>query len=506
MKTLFKSKLNLAVFIALIIEFVIALAVSFRNFNDTYLWYDESGQFWIAKGLNHDSDPYSKVGNLMDVIENNQYYNMDPGGFGIIAHYWTMISNDIVWLRLLPFIFFVGVIILFYKISLNYMADKKVALLAMFIPLFFPIMINMAFEFRAYSMEVLGTFLLVFGIDKIKHELSLKNVCIYGLVSSIFMTSRYAALTVTAACSLYLLYLIFQSKNTFKQKVILSFAYGFPVLISVALIYVFALSHQNSDLEQLQYLQYLNNNPSVLLQPVNLCYLLLLLSITPFLLVKKLREKTLKYRTLIAICVILHVLYLSISLIGIYPWRVGSKSNLSINLLLLFTLFIVAIDYIQSKEWMSSFSLAAVVIIAVDTVYGYNRFLYPKHDYSIYPAQDMHINTHYDFNQIENSKHHKIFVESWEAPFIRYDYEYGKHKTNEHHFYPDRFVLQKGIPHPHFTKPESLESYQKRIPKMDQLKGIDCIISSELYDWSKHDHTKWHKVSGCDNLWELNEN
>lgn len=497
---LIKSKNYLLLF--LFVELFFVFAISLRNLNDEYLWYDESGQFWIAKGLNHDSDPYSPEGTIADVIDNNQFYNMDPGGFGIIAHYWTMINNHVIWLRMLPFLFFIGIVYLFFKMSKDYLEDTSVAVLAIFIPFFFPTMLNMAFEFRAYSMEVLGTFLLVFGLDKLKNDFSTKNVLIYGIICAIFMTSRYAVVIMTVASSFYVLYLILRIPDNFKHKLKLAFAYALPISIGIAYIYLFALRYQNSGLEQLKYLQYLSNDPTVLFRPINAAYLILVFGLIPFVVVPKLRQLTVKYRTLIMICLILHALYLTLSLIGIYPWRVGSKSNLSINLLLLFTIYILAADFIKRKEWVPVMMSFSLIVFGAATVTGFNRYLYPKHDNSIYPLQDMHANTHYDFDQIETEKHHKIFVESWENPFIRYEYEYGRHKANTHQFYPNRFYLQKGVPHPHFTKPESLESFQKKLPKMNQLKGFDLIISSDLYDWSKSNNNHWHKVSGSDNMWE----
>ena len=68
---------------------IIILLVTYILFNslvDYYFWYDESGQFFLAKGLNHDSDPLAQPQGLLSALENNRYYNMDPGGFTILLY------------------------------------------------------------------------------------------------------------------------------------------------------------------------------------------------------------------------------------------------------------------------------------------------------------------------------------------------------------------------------------------------------------------------------------
>ena len=40
-----------------------------QNLKYEHLWFDESVQFWISKGLNPDSDPLSPEGGVVEVIE-----------------------------------------------------------------------------------------------------------------------------------------------------------------------------------------------------------------------------------------------------------------------------------------------------------------------------------------------------------------------------------------------------------------------------------------------------
>ena len=72
------SEIGSKLFIPIVVLVYIGiLLVSARYFNNPYLWFDEAGQFWISKGLNHDSAPLSECGNVIDVIENNQNYNYE---------------------------------------------------------------------------------------------------------------------------------------------------------------------------------------------------------------------------------------------------------------------------------------------------------------------------------------------------------------------------------------------------------------------------------------------
>lgn len=60
-----------------------------RNLTFETLNYDEAGQFFMSRGLNHYSEPNSVSGSLWDVVIQNQHYNRDPGGFSMILYFWS---------------------------------------------------------------------------------------------------------------------------------------------------------------------------------------------------------------------------------------------------------------------------------------------------------------------------------------------------------------------------------------------------------------------------------
>jgi len=82
-----------------------------------YFWFDEAGQIYMSLGLNHFSPPNSPLGSIGDVILNNNKYNLDPGGFSVILFVWLKASTNYIWVRILPYLFFIISIFLLTKIS-----------------------------------------------------------------------------------------------------------------------------------------------------------------------------------------------------------------------------------------------------------------------------------------------------------------------------------------------------------------------------------------------------
>ena len=90
----------------LIVCVAVIAVFSYNALRNPWLWFDESGQFWISKGLNHYSEVYAASGGLSDVIENNRHYNLDPGGFSVLLYFWLLINDSSTFfLRLLPYLF-----------------------------------------------------------------------------------------------------------------------------------------------------------------------------------------------------------------------------------------------------------------------------------------------------------------------------------------------------------------------------------------------------------------
>ncbi len=417
------------------------LTISMNLFTP-YLSYDEAGQFWIAKGLNHDSEPMTPEKGVLDVIENNKYYNLDPGGFGILLHYWTFISNHHVWLRILPFFFFTGVVVSFIYLSFLWTKNINIAILMGFIPILSPKILYMAFEIRAYSMECLGTVLGIIVLEKLSQKINNKKMLLYGCLLSFFMTSRYAEILIVFVFSLYVLYFIINSKVTLKQKAVFIALYFLPLIITLVYVYFFALIFQNKDVIELYYLSYLSNDQSILIELPNILSIFAIL-ILLFLLFKKDKYPLIKkYKYLISVTVLSNLLFIFLSILGKHPWSLSGYR--CISLLMLFTLCFVALfgeiilRVIKNSNVFILYLFSLLIVFIFYISYD-NLFVRSEYRYNEF---------YYNYTKLDLKKYNSIMVDYIEAPAIKYLYEFGKFKTKKTGVYPDKFSFQKGIVHP----------------------------------------------------------
>lgn len=504
MKALFLNKdvhKHALVFLSLFL-LILTIGILLRNLNYSYLWFDESGQFWIAKGLNHDSEPLSKPGSLIDVINNNKHFNMDPGGYGIALHYWAYVSNHHIWLRLLSFLFFILTIFVFYWYIYKNVLNQGIALFISFIPFFFPILVNMGFEIRAYSMEALGTLLLIYGLYKIDQNSKPKNLLLWSIVFAFFMCSRYSAIINTFVGFTYVAILIFKEHSYKKEKAIKLLSFGIPLLFSLVYIYLFAFRFQNSDLKQLSYLQYLNANPFVIFKPLNLLYIGSIVLYTILFFYRNKFELIQKHESLLYLCIGANLLFVVLSLLGLHPWRIGAKGNISMVLLNLVCVSAFLAESIKKLfESKPLIQYPFLIIIAFWIFTQRNSSLYPKHGDSTYPTHDLNSNAHFHFNKINLSNYHKIYVENWESPYIRYAFEHGDMKHELGKSYPSQFTLAKGILHHHYTDKDYMLAWIEELPYMDDLMNYDLLISSKLFGWTKSHNSNWKTIDSCNNFW-----
>ena len=135
--------------------------------------------------------------NLRQVILNNRNGgSLDPGGFNILLYFWSGVSNQTWWLRLLPFGFlFSGIV--FLALTLRLFTKN---LLYLFLPFIFCFysdnLLNHGFEIRSYAMEFCGHSLLIYFIVYLSSEnkkFSKKLLFSAGL--AFFLSSRYLLLS-----------------------------------------------------------------------------------------------------------------------------------------------------------------------------------------------------------------------------------------------------------------------------------------------------------------------
>jgi hypothetical protein len=431
-----------------------------------YLWFDEAGQFWIAKGLNHYSDPLQQEQGVAAVIENNAYYNMDPGGFSILLHFWSKLGGSHFWLRVLPLLFFIlsiaACVILFYKWTRN----PFMAVLAGFTPLFIPVVINLSVELRAYSMEIAGTVIGLIAIVSLSNKLSYKRLFLWGCVLSFFMTSRYAEVIVIFVYSLAILNIIICSGLSAKQKVFSAAAYALPLIVTVGCIYYFSLRIQNPGVNRMFYLTYLDASPGVLLQSKNLLYLFALVIILFLLLLSNRYPLLKRYQLLLFSAFTINAIFLILSLAGKHPWNPFSAACVSmflVTVICIAALFAaLALPFFRSTYAKRFYFAFAVLPVMIVLLLGF---------YTSTPRERTFA-SRLGFYYSGLDRFQNMYVDAWESPSIRYMFEYGEYKRNAKGVYPDHFTFEKygrhnispGSNHPSLSfgaQPEELPKYRQ---------------------------------------------
>ncbi len=477
------------VFLAILIGVYLFLfvMVSTNISRNPYLWFDEAGQFWISKGLNHYSSPLQVPKGLSDVITNNAIYNLDPGGFSILLHFWAEISNSYLWLRILPFLFFIGTIVSFIYLSYRWTRKINIALIMGFLPFLFSSIVSMGFEIRAYSMEYLGVVLVIVAIDSIKSKLSFNRLFIWGCILSIFITSRYSIINIIFIASIYVVLLI---RNANKKLLVKAYAlclFALPIFFTLAYEYFFVLLRQNPKSSKLYYLPYLIDDWRILYTPSTNLYYLLSVVFLVFVLIYSIRRKSilLKYKALIFIAVASNLLFLTLSFWGKYPWSpLGNRGLPYFTITLICFSAIIGEILVYFLRVPSIIKYISIVIIVLFSFYICKGAL-------IWEAQDGYLTC---LAKIDFKNYNKIYVDRWANPEIRYLFEYGALKPLADGNYPEKFSFAN-FPYDVNSLYTTLEEKYMSQPKMNSLLEYDLLITPELYRYGEND--KWTLVDDC---------
>jgi len=175
------------------------LAQAVRNLGYRGMWWDEASQFWVSQGVGRYAEPFTPRQGLAEVARRNAWDNLDPGGFSLLLHGWTLVSRGLVWLRLLPFVFFLAGSLALTLLGWRLTRSALFAVAAGAVPSLFPSALYFALEIRAYSMEMagiaIGALLLVVALERPSPRRSAQ----LGLACAAFLTSRYSFALAAAA-------------------------------------------------------------------------------------------------------------------------------------------------------------------------------------------------------------------------------------------------------------------------------------------------------------------
>lgn len=152
----------------LLIFLFVSLAVHFiNNSSSGVLGKDESLYISLAKGQYSHTPIDAPVGNLLDVAKKGVIRSADPPGIFILLHFWEYISYSEMWLRLLPFIFFVISIVTLIRIALLIGLPFLYSVLLGFLPMASRVMVWHAIELRGYMAEACMGYLMIYAALKI---------------------------------------------------------------------------------------------------------------------------------------------------------------------------------------------------------------------------------------------------------------------------------------------------------------------------------------------------
>lgn len=407
---------------------IIILLFMKNNITDPNFWFDESGQFWMSKGLNHYSLPFEQTGNLLAVVSNNATYNLDPGGFSILLHYWTMISNTPSFLRLLPLIFYILSMVFVSKLCLHWFPKNFLSNYGGLILLFSKLLKHYAFELRPYSMEMFTAVLSLYFCYKISLILNDKKYALLaGLSLALLLTSRYPGfITVGVLVCLTLFDLIQQGVNKNKIKNFLYFI--LPISISSFIVYFFMLRKQNPGINSPAYTNHLmlktgNIGEILFSRPSLVVYFPFILLVLLFFLTSK-NGFFIRFEKFIKYTIILNVVFFGLSISGKHPWAFNSRWDITTHTILTLSLIpllfaVMNIGYRFSDNRKFANLLFSMGIIITTAIWAY-YYQFSSND-SVY---ENFINCSVSGDEI-------ILANINASPTIRYLFEYGPLMNND---------------------------------------------------------------------------
>lgn len=409
---------------------IISLYQFYKFYGNPWLSYDEADTFWCSMGLNQYSDALLPHSGLVDLVYNSKMYMVDPGGFNLLLHFWTYISCNIFFLRLLPLLFFLLSVVLIYKICMLKWKDSFLSCSIALMAFLWNVSAFKMCELRPYSMEMAGTLLATYQMMKYAPSLTYRRLLMLSVPMALFCSSRYGFILVAFAISLRILYLLYIENGinmTFAKKVLV---YSFPLIISVLTLYCVMMSVQNATVVPLSYMDYLGNYPLLLYLS---CFSLLFILNVAIVINKVVKKQNVSELQILSVIVTL--VFFVFSLLNKYPWDI--YRTLSATILIALSL---------SFEFVGR--LKAGVVLKVLVLYVFVR---ASNDAINFPGYHGPQEKEYsEFVDYMTTRHgdEKIFVSMIMNPGVRYLYEYGALKNRQKlDNYPEGFYLQKGGQH-----------------------------------------------------------
>lgn len=204
-----------------IISFLIGTTIRFYYGLTTDLWGDEAISYFISRDLNWVELFFSK-GNYGDLMHPPLYY---------VFLKIVLMINDADWcLRLSSLIWFFPSIYLVYKIS-SFFKNSKTVYLAISLFSLHPLLINLAFQVRSYSLLIFFILLIIYVICLNFFQPKFSKTILIGLLLSICFFTNYGAIWLILSIFFWAIYLIFKREKVHGENLLLSILVFFVLSI-----------------------------------------------------------------------------------------------------------------------------------------------------------------------------------------------------------------------------------------------------------------------------------
>lgn len=417
-----------------VLYFSIGLIIFTRNIGSPGIDHEESGQFWIANGLNHFSDINEPSGGLNDVFDNNRKANLDPCGFSLLLHFWIgLFGNNIYSLRILPFLFLLITAVFFRKILKLLNFSEWLVNLSPLVLLLSKDIISFGFTIRAYSFEICGGLISLYCLAKyLKYRNNLDLFWLLAILAA-FSFSRYGFCIQVATCLFFVIY--FNRKHLLHLIKSLPFLFGLGLLISAYILiynssfyyhivqtnfkgpdysYLKTFKYQSSFLDGLKLV--IKNFITLRATPFTL-FLLLIITSKLF---KRIPSFN-KYQFFLHYFIVYTGLSFLISVLGLYPWDVTSRNSLIFQVFSIFSICIILDWFISNKSFFTK-------MIAIGGFILLLFYLSFKRGY---------IRGDYSSIMYEEGKNSSVTWVDWMIyPVLKYNIKYGTLKNCKDLHYP----------------------------------------------------------------------
>lgn len=421
------------VFALAAVAYVVFAVLIVSRINPASMWYDESGQFFIARGLNHYSEPFAPMGSLADLVYNNANYNLDPGGYSVVLRYWSLISTNEMWLRTLSMLFyagFVGMTILLLRKATGSRLLGWVGGLLCFLLITGPT----ATMVRAYSMELMGVSYGLWMLMKIADRPASPTLLWLSLGLCFFITSRYTIVVIGGIYSVVaLILLLCDTTRTLSRRLLRCLLYGLPLLLTVAAIYL--LSYRTQSIGSWNVARYSAMFPSHKIIPIAVLAGLAI----AFSLWKMLNGRM---RLIVVCCAAVQIIFMALGYVKLLPYTLTGSKGAAFMYLIEVAAYCCVVALVRKYTKMSTATLSLGFSCAILLMCGAaHKYLANIHQFGWQKCGYM-----IDW-EIENKPEHVVVLYN-SNPDMRYLFEYGAYKDKAVEAgYPEKWEMRGACKH-----------------------------------------------------------